>query len=85
MTPRLVIRFVQNYDAGMKIVLCYPVEARHLAQIRTVAAPNDEVIDAGQERIAQWLPAADIFCGHAKVPVPWPEVVRKGLLRWIQS
>jgi len=31
------------------------------------------------------MPTADIFCGHAKVPVPWDEVVRGGRLRWIQS
>src|SRR5690606_33377620 len=24
-------------------------------------------------------------CGHAKVPVPWDEVVQRGRLRWIQS
>ena len=42
-------------------------------------------IDAGQERVAEELPAADIFCGHPKVPVPWDEVVRRGRLRWIQS
>ncbi|MDP6446218.1 MAG: D-2-hydroxyacid dehydrogenase, partial [Pirellulaceae bacterium] len=28
---------------------------------------------------------ADIFIGHAKVPVPWDEVVAQGRLRWIQS
>jgi phosphoglycerate dehydrogenase-like enzyme len=69
---------------SMRIVLCYPIEARHLVQIRA-AAPEHEVIDAGQERIATELLAADIFCGHAKVPVPWPEVVRYGRLKWIQS
>src|SRR5438094_6168497 len=68
----------------MRIVLCYPIEPRHLEQIRA-AAPGHEVIDAGQERIAAELPSADIFCGHAKVPVPWPEVVRGGRLKWIQS
>jgi D-3-phosphoglycerate dehydrogenase len=68
----------------MRIVLCYPIEQRHYQQIRA-AAPGHEVIDAGQERIAKELLAADIFCGHAKVPVPWPEVVRQGRLRWIQS
>lgn len=68
----------------MRIVLCYPIEARHLAQIRA-AAPGHEVVDAGQERIATELLTADIFCGHAKVPVPWPEVVRRGRLKWIQS
>lgn len=68
----------------MRIVLCYPIEPRHLEQIRA-AAPGHEVIDAGQERIATELLHADIFCGHAKVPVPWPEVVHRGRLKWIQS
>lgn len=68
----------------MRIVICYPIEPRHLAQIQA-AAPDHEVIDAGQERIATELLNADIFCGHAKVPVPWDEVVRRGRLRWIQS
>ena len=68
----------------MRIVLCYPIEPRHLEQIRA-AAPGHEVIDAGQERIAAELLHADIFCGHAKVPVPWPEVVQIGRLKWIQS
>ncbi len=68
----------------MRIVLCYPLERRHYDQI-CAAAPGHEVVDAGQERIATELLAADIFCGHAKVPVPWGEVVRKGRLAWIQS
>ncbi len=68
----------------MRIVLCYPIERRHYDQI-CAAAPGHEVVDAGQERIAAELLAADIFCGHAKVPVPWGEVVRKGRLKWIQS
>jgi len=68
----------------MRIVLCFPVEARHVERIRAVA-PAAEVIDAGQERIAVELLAADIFCGHAKVPVPWDEVVKRGRLQWIQS
>lgn len=67
-----------------RIVLCYPVEQRHLAQI-AAAAPGWEVVDAGQDRIAAELPTADIFCGHAKVPVPWEETVARGRLRWIQS
>jgi D-3-phosphoglycerate dehydrogenase len=67
-----------------RIVLCYPVEARHIAQI-SAAAPGIEVVDAGQERVAAELPSADIFCGHPKVPVPWDDVVRRGRLRWIQS
>ena len=68
----------------MRIVLCYPVEAKHLAQIAAVA-PEAEVVDAGQEKVAEELLEADVFCGHAKVPVPWDEVVQRGRLRWIQS
>lgn len=67
-----------------RIVLCYPVEPRHVAQI-AAAAPHAEVVDAGQERVASEILAADIFCGHAKVPMPWDEVIRQGRLRWIQS
>lgn len=68
----------------MRIVLCYPNEMRHRAQIEATA-PGSEVIDAGQDRIATELPEADVFCGHPKVPVPWDEVVARGRLRWIQS
>lgn len=69
----------------MRIVLCYPVEDRHVRQIAT-AAPGAEIIDAGQERIAAEILAADLFCGHAKLhPVPWDKVVRHGRLKWIQS
>ena len=68
----------------MRIVLCYPVEDRHLAQI-AAAVPGAEVVDAGQERIAAEILDADVYCGHAKVPVPWDEVVAKGRLQWIQS
>ncbi len=68
----------------MRIVLCYPVEQHHVDQIQRIA-PDAEVIDAGQDTIALQLPTADVFCGHAKVPVPWDEVVRLGRLRWIQS
>ncbi len=68
----------------MRVVLCYPVEQRHRDQIASVS-PDIEVVDAGQEGIAKHLPTADIFCGHAKVPVPWEEVVAAGRLQWIQS
>ncbi len=68
----------------MRIVLCYPVEASHRQQI-AACAPGVEIVDAGQERIAEELFRADIFCGHAKVPVDWDGVVRQGRLRWIQS
>lgn len=68
----------------MRIVLCYPVEPRHVAHIQA-AWPDAEIVDAGQERVAAELPDADVFCGHPKVPVPWDEVVRQGRLQWIQS
>jgi D-3-phosphoglycerate dehydrogenase len=68
----------------MRIVLCYPVEPRHLRQIQAVV-PDAEIVDAGQERVALELPHCDLFCGHPKVPVPWDEVVAAGRLRWIQS
>ncbi|MBT6055388.1 MAG: D-2-hydroxyacid dehydrogenase, partial [Planctomycetaceae bacterium] len=68
----------------MRIVLCYPVEPQHIKQIQE-AYPDANVIPAGQEHIAEELPTADIFCGHAKVPVPWNETVQRQRLRWIQS
>jgi phosphoglycerate dehydrogenase-like enzyme len=68
----------------MRIVLCYPVEPAHVAKIQA-AWPDAEIVDARQERIAEELGTADIFCGHAKVPVPWDEVVQADRLQWIQS
>lgn len=68
----------------MKIVLCYPVEECHRRQI-AAAMPEAEVVDAGQEGIAEAIFDADIFCGHCKVPIDWEGVVRQGRLRWIQS
>jgi phosphoglycerate dehydrogenase-like enzyme len=67
-----------------RIVLCYPVEAKHIAKI-AAAMPDAEIVDAGQQRVAEELFLADIFCGHAKVPVDWDGVVAQGRLRWIQS
>ncbi len=68
----------------MNIVLCYPVETHHRDQI-SATMPEANVIDAGQERIGEEIFRADIYCGHAKVPVDWDGVVRAGRLRWIQS
>ncbi len=68
----------------MRIVLCYAVEPRHVDQI-AAAAPAAQMIDAGQEHVAAEILTADIFCGHAKVPIDWEAVVRGGRLRWIQS
>jgi phosphoglycerate dehydrogenase-like enzyme len=67
-----------------RIVLCYPVASKHIAQI-AAALPEAEIVDAGQERIGKEIFSADIFCGHAKVPVDWDGVVRQGRLRWLQS
>lgn len=66
------------------IVLCYPVEDRHLKQFHKTFT-DCNIINAGQERIAEELFNADIFVGHAKVPVPWDDVVQQGRLRLIQS
>ena len=71
-------------EKSMRVVLCFPVESRHIEQISAVS-PTCEVVDAGQERVATELMDADIFIGHAKVPVPWPDVVLQGRLKWIQS
>ena len=68
----------------MRIVLCYITKPAHLEQIAAVM-PEAEIVDASQEQIAAEIFAADIFCGHAKVPVDWDGVVRQGRLQWIQS
>jgi D-3-phosphoglycerate dehydrogenase len=68
----------------MRIVLCYPLQQRHLDQIQA-AAPEAEIVNAGQERIAKEILTADLFCGHPKVPTPWEQVVRLNRLKWIQS
>lgn len=67
-----------------RIALCYPVEPKHIDQI-AAAMPGAEVVDAGQNAIAQELFEADIYCGHAKTPVDWDAIVQQGRLRWIQS
>lgn len=69
----------------MRIVLCYPLESRHLQQIQAVV-PDAQLINAGYERVADEILDADLFCGHDRFQtVPWDEVVRHGRLRWIQS
>src|SRR5690606_22178824 len=69
----------------VRIILCYPVQKKHIDQIQQAAGPDAQIIDAGQERVADEILEADVYCGHAKVPVPWDEVVCQGRLRWIQS
>ena len=68
----------------MRIVLCYPITDDCLAKIKA-ASGDAEVVNAGQPRIDELLPTADIFIGHAKVPVNWDRVLQAGKLRWIQS
>ena len=70
--------------SGWNIVLCYPVEEQHRRQI-AAAAPGATIIDAGQEGIGKALIDADIFIGHAKVPVDWERVMQQRRLKWIQS
>ncbi len=70
-----------------KLVVCYkqgPVDQYLIGEIR-VGWPEVEIVNVGQSEIAAALLEADYFCGHAKVPVDWDEIVRRGRLRWIQS
>lgn len=73
----------------MRIVLCYPVLPRHIEQIQAAALAagiiDADIVDAGQERVDELLPTADVFIGHAKVPVDWDRVLQAGKLKWIQS
>jgi phosphoglycerate dehydrogenase-like enzyme len=69
----------------MRIVLGYPVEPKHLKQIRA-NAPHAELVAADQAEIPEAILSADVFCGHSKErPVPWEQVVTHGRLQWIQS
>ena len=66
------------------IVLCYPAQQADIDKIQA-AFPGGNVIASEQTEIATNLMKADIFCGHAKVPVDWEAVVQQGRLKWIQS
>lgn len=66
------------------LVVCYPVEPRHLESLQR-AAPEHRIINAGQDGIPAAIHDADIFVGHAKVPVDWDRVVSQGRLQFIQS
>lgn len=69
---------------SQNLVLCYPVENHHLDQLQA-ALPECNIINAGQEGIREALFDADLFIGHAKVPVDWDGVVEQGRLKLIQS
>jgi len=49
------------------------------------AAPDVEFIEANQETIPLKIFDADIFVGHAKVPMPWDRVAATRRLKFIQS
>jgi D-3-phosphoglycerate dehydrogenase len=67
------------------VVLCFPVEERHIRQI-SASAPESNLVVASQQSIDRDILGADIFCGHAKEKeLPWDEVVGQGRLQWIQS
>ena len=66
------------------IVLCLPAAPRHLNQIQRCCG-NNQVILSSQDEIPSKILDADIFFGHAKVPVDWDKVVASKRLRWIQS
>jgi D-3-phosphoglycerate dehydrogenase len=72
-------------SAKKKIVTCFPLAETHVEQIRSVAGAEFEVVASTQEDIPVNLIEADIFCGHAKVPVDWKAVVAANRLSWIQS
>jgi D-3-phosphoglycerate dehydrogenase len=67
------------------IVTCFPISETQVRQIRDAARDDFTVIVAEQNEIGEKIFVADIFCGHAKVPVNWPAVVQQGRLKWIQS
>ncbi|MFN6139522.1 MAG: D-2-hydroxyacid dehydrogenase [Planctomycetota bacterium] len=67
-----------------QLVVCYPVEERHLQAIQH-AAPDYQLIVADQQTIPDLIHQADVFVGHAKVPVDWDRVAKSGRLKFIQS
>jgi len=69
------------------LVVCFkdtPVEEGHIDRIRSTWT-EVEIINVGQQDIADALLEADYFCGHAKVPVDWERIVQNRRLQWIQS
>lgn len=68
----------------MDLVYCFPTQDRHVQRMRD-AVPHCRFIEATQETIPQRIFEAEVFVGHAKVPVPWDRVVKQGKLKFIQS
>jgi len=67
------------------IVTCFPLDRSQIQRIQQIVSPDFELIVSDQQQIANDIFAADVFCGHAKVPVDWQKVVATGRLQWIQS
>lgn len=66
------------------IVYCFPTQPHHVDALKA-AAPHCNFIEATQETIPERIFDADVFVGHAKVPVDWDKVVAQGRLKFIQS
>ena len=83
---KYVIALTHQKSEPMKkrVVLCFPVTNEQVAELEA-CSDDIEVVNAGQTGIAHEILNADIFVGHAKVPVPWKQVVQQGRLKWIQS
>ena len=67
------------------IVTCFPLTESQAASLSSSVAGKFKLVISSQEEIAENLHQADIFCGHAKVPVDWKAVVEGQRLKWIQS
>ncbi|MDR3232324.1 MAG: protein kinase [Planctomycetaceae bacterium] len=69
------------------LVVCFkdtPVE-KHLIDPICSLWSDVNIINVGQDGVADALLQADYFCGHAKVPVDWNRIVGQKRLQWIQS
>ncbi|MCL2742488.1 MAG: D-2-hydroxyacid dehydrogenase [Planctomycetaceae bacterium] len=69
------------------LVVCFkqvPVEQYLIDRVKAAWSGVD-IINVGQDRVGDALLEADYFCGHAKVPVNWDNIVKKNRLKWIQS
>jgi len=82
---RSVLRSEDRSMNSKTIVTCFPLDESHVDQIRAVAKNDFDVLVSDQDRIAEDIFQADVFCGHAKVPVDWDGVVAREKLTWIQS
>ena len=57
------------------IVTCFPVSEALVQKMRSQLDGRFDLVVSDQDRIADDLHKADVFFGHAKVPVNWPSVV----------